>query len=975
MKTNKNPLYALRGLTRARRARPATFHPPPATVPPTRLQPSAFSLQPSPRTRGAALLIVIGLLALLLISSVAFSILMTVERSAAGNYRHAVQARQLLYAGLAQAIADIDAEPSPTSLRGVGENIYPPWTNAVIKIGSRNITCMAEVMQSIDYTRTTTNAACAARVLSAAAMNYIPRSLWQAAQTVTPEAIPFTVSVNGQPNAIGRYAYVAVNVSGLLDANCVCTTSRWLGANSGEIQIADGFPFDVVHALGVNAFIYDRTNLDQRYESIAELSQLEGVQAGNITNLSNFETYSYAPTPELQTNGITPKVFIGYDPTFPGTAVQQLQAQQPAISNAFYQCFAGSTPMPGTNVTTATSAQWAYESLIDYVNPIPVPDGCDKAAANIQTELARPASKNAPMIESVALAMTYNWTFLSATTFSYSVSYMPVVSCARPFAGPSPAATYTVTLNFFAAPSSDASLSKYKVLLPATLPAQPASVSFPANTYNSSRFVSFPVVTTPTLILTNTVAKFLQPTNACMLAFAVRITDASGNIVDQVPAGTTSKFGSGFTDSTHYIVLYYRHACGGTPLPTYPGPSYPSPVNSENHVVWAEAIDPAINWDGMTDLSGSGQWIASETDPTGSGNGDPDTPPRFALTNLITTFSSFFSPGTTSGVTRSTSACQTWSSKVQLNPYGGLLSSCLLTNGNNSSMLDWWNRNAKSKWGVGNFAPCMIPDGLTLGSSTADSLNNCQIRHYVKGGAITNVGELGYLQIGPWMTFNLYPHGHNSAVTNTIALQMNNVTMLPQWQYHRLLDYFTVRPTNTASVVRGLVNLAASNQNVHACVFYQMPINEFDLGKQAVNTVNNQSDAITLAKLMTANSCVFTNLSDMGLILSGAQTNGIFSSITSFPSATTGEFERKAVIRNAAGLYTTRQQLYTIIVRADAMSQEYGGVTQGQGDSGNPAKNGSVLGSAQAVFQVWRDPAYPDGTHHCFIRLCKILSL
>ena len=70
-------------------------------------------------------------------------------------------------------------------------------------------------------------------------------------------------------------------------------------------------------------------------------------------------------------------------------------------------------------------------------------------------------------------------------------------------------------------------------------------------------------------------------------------------------------------------------------------------------------------------------------------------------------------------------------------------------------------------------------------------------------------------------------------------------------------------------------------------------------------------------------------------------------------------------------LYTMRQQIYTIIVRADAMTFEYGGAT-----TDNPLSSGSVLGSAQAVFQVWRDPvADASGSHPCFVRLCKILSL
>ena len=63
------------------------------------------------------------------------------------------------------------------------------------------------------------------------------------------------------------------------------------------------------------------------------------------------------------------------------------------------------------------------------------------------------------------------------------------------------------------------------------------------------------------------------------------------------------------------------------------------------------------------------------------------------------------------------------------------------------------------------------------------------------------------------------------------------------------------------------------------------------------------------------------NLSDLGEIMRGSLTNAY--STLSFASA--GELEREGVIRNSASLYTTRHQLYTIIVRADAISTAYGG--------------------------------------------------
>jgi hypothetical protein len=79
-----------------------------------------------------------------------------------------------------------------------------------------------------------------------------------------------------------------------------------------------------------------------------------------------------------------------------------------------------------------------------------------------------------------------------------------------------------------------------------------------------------------------------------------------------------------------------------------------------------------------------------------------------------------------------------------------------------------------------------------------------------------------------------------------------------------------------------------------------------------------------------------------------------------------GELEREALIRNACELFTLRQQTYTIVIRADSFSPFFGmtGV-----------KKGSVLATAQAVAQVWRDPyPDPDGNHPCFVQFFKLIG-
>jgi hypothetical protein len=59
------------------------------------------------------------------------------------------------------------------------------------------------------------------------------------------------------------------------------------------------------------------------------------------------------------------------------------------------------------------------------------------------------------------------------------------------------------------------------------------------------------------------------------------------------------------------------------------------------------------------------------------------------------------------------------------------------------------------------------------------------------------------------------------------------------------------------------------------------------------------------------------------------------------------DFEREAIIRNSVELLTTRQQLFTIVLRADAFTPKFGFDDAGQG---------TTLSTAHAIVEVWRDP-------------------
>ena len=76
------------------------------------------------RKSGVALVIVLGLLAVLTTLAVAFAIAMRVEHMAAQNYADAVRAENLVHAGFASAMEWIDGSmtvPAPLT--------YPRWTS------------------------------------------------------------------------------------------------------------------------------------------------------------------------------------------------------------------------------------------------------------------------------------------------------------------------------------------------------------------------------------------------------------------------------------------------------------------------------------------------------------------------------------------------------------------------------------------------------------------------------------------------------------------------------------------------------------------------------------------------------------------------------------------------------------------------------------------------------------------------------
>lgn len=180
--------------------------------------------------KGSALLIVLGFLSFIIISGVSFAIYMRIERQAASNYRHSITARHLLNAGLARAMDEVDAELRVLHDGQVewlsGEDVYsgqiqtkfPQWKDWPGRVK------VSAVPGSDDNAQD-------ARVLSLESLSFLPAVLLNdvrrfAVRHEGNNSDPAYMGAKWRPlgrsvdgDVIGRYAYVCVNVSDMLNVN------------------------------------------------------------------------------------------------------------------------------------------------------------------------------------------------------------------------------------------------------------------------------------------------------------------------------------------------------------------------------------------------------------------------------------------------------------------------------------------------------------------------------------------------------------------------------------------------------------------------------------------------------------------------------------------------------------------------------------------------------------------------------------
>lgn len=253
-------------------------------------------LRPDSRA-GIALVVVLGFLTVLVLMAVAFAIIMRTERMASRAYADVVRAKQITQAGLARAMQRIENE--------VGSDMYPA-SNAWVSGGA-----------------VTTNPLYG-MVTTLAARRYLPLATWRTNSIPTANYENIIDPLNGN-RVLGRYAYLILDCSGLLDANYIGGAARTAGASAAEIQL-DTSILTEISDYGSNALPTWRASTWKRFESLPDLLAVcqsnavlpSYVLSPNIyktsqllENTSNLFIYSRAPRGYLQGSSVTNPTYIG----------------------------------------------------------------------------------------------------------------------------------------------------------------------------------------------------------------------------------------------------------------------------------------------------------------------------------------------------------------------------------------------------------------------------------------------------------------------------------------------------------------------------------------------------------------------------------------------------------------------------------------------------------------------------------------
>jgi hypothetical protein len=335
--------------------------------------------------KGIALIIVLGLLALLVMTGVAFSIFMRTERQAAGSFLHDARGRLLLQAASARALEELDDQ--------MELSFYPAW----LALSSTSTGVTAKVSIS-------TNQIWARHV-----PDYFLNDPYF--NNVVKTNVSWLATTNG------RVGFLIFNASGLLDVNKAGGAERSFGSDPAEIQVS------VLPEVGDAAKLMEKTD----YESVAEM-KLAGLSYG-LKGDTHLLTYS-----RFSTNRMTPPPFDLGALTEANFAAKRAKIKEILL-----------TPTSGGEAFPEIDADQVIDALKDYIDADKVPtrldSPCTERVPMINEINVTPGIVEWPslMMFSIKVELDYPFVEKPATLGRYSLDYKITITPTNSPAGfPSP---------------------------------------------------------------------------------------------------------------------------------------------------------------------------------------------------------------------------------------------------------------------------------------------------------------------------------------------------------------------------------------------------------------------------------------------------------------------------------------------------------------------------------------------------------
>lgn len=819
------------------------------------------------RRSGVALVIVLGLVAVLLIMCVAFSINMRVERAGAANLRHAAMARQLAKGAMAVAIQRIDDDLLYHD--GVGWYSDEPGADVYVRVFTNRNTGVSARKNLWNGTFVSYNDVgrmgrseehIPASFFTPEVDRYFPSGLAfkgyaakyrtgsghnvQTKDIFQPEWVPV---YSGGGNLIGRYSFFAMETTGLLDISVASHTNRWMGYDPGEIALSDDIlDGELILPSGkkIDDVVKDLDS-DSRYESFAEFRALRednSDKAKNFfSNLRSLTTFSYAPS---ETNDSS-KILIGRkEGESQSSYVDRLRADKAKIIAAFHD--SGLTAGQSFGAKDCEQARWAYLGLIDFVDDDDEMEDDDKIKP-----WERPATENMPLPSGFIANIVIECQEIPIED-GEDENGDPTYVADPDNCELRMSANFKMPFVFPFIEQNDISDFDFNVR---------ACLGIGDNCVSKSEIIPDKVVdgtdafggplednSVYDLIIegdwTDGFDKEAEDAPCLLDGLEFKVHAASATCIangDEQHMFPPSKEDFNGSDFNQWMTVVVNMADEGIEFDPDDFEPVPDPSGKPtlkkwrtNIIVWADILDPRFSSLTMRDNDHYGDPMYYRR----SHNSDIDTDPDFHYTVPVKRMKELLA-----------SRC------ADLNSFSAgdvVITEKEFTNGQYVASGKYFHGSANLNSGsdvpfgasptasfilnhprVASQLYGMNMDGLRVDDyedSSSTDTPKMKWRMYVKNAPLESVGELGYLPIGIWQTIRLYDYNNakkiNFASQKSFIQRMTKFNHLPsddnpkKPSFHSILDKFIVRD----DAVKGRVNLNTISDSVLASVFYGLPV-------------------------------------------------------------------------------------------------------------------------------------------------------